>query len=162
MFKSLNFGSDTEVGYTRTASRSSCCEFWCTTWGQGGGVKAGGHVGADCSSLENLVTATCLTLCDLYPMRYVTRVILTVQCPSFGNSAGINTSGARRSAEEAVRREVFEEAGIRVGPVSIVGSQPWPIGEPSVHSLPRACLPCAPRIHCVIPKSGWIVWLTHT
>lgn len=31
-------------------------------------------------------------------------------------------------AEEAVRREVFEEAGIRVGAVAVVGSQPWPIG----------------------------------
>lgn len=31
-------------------------------------------------------------------------------------------------AEEAVRREVLEEAGLRVGPVAIVGSQPWPIG----------------------------------
>ena len=33
------------------------------------------------------------------------------------------------AAEEAVRREVKEEAGIEVGPVAIVGSQPWPIGR---------------------------------
>jgi NAD+ diphosphatase len=30
------------------------------------------------------------------------------------------------SAEEAVRREVFEEAGVRVGAVRYFGSQPWP------------------------------------
>ncbi len=36
--------------------------------------------------------------------------------------------------EEAVRREVAEEAGIPVGPVQILGSQPWPIG-----ARPRAC-----------------------
>ena len=31
------------------------------------------------------------------------------------------------SAEQAVRREVFEESGIRVGEVSYFGSQPWPL-----------------------------------
>lgn len=31
------------------------------------------------------------------------------------------------SAEQAVRREVMEEAGIRVGRVDYVGSQPWPL-----------------------------------
>ena len=30
---------------------------------------------------------------------------------------------------QAVRREVFEEVGIRVSDVTIVGSQPWPIGR---------------------------------
>jgi NAD+ diphosphatase len=32
------------------------------------------------------------------------------------------------SIEEAVRREVQEEAGVSVGLVNILGSQPWPIG----------------------------------
>ena len=31
------------------------------------------------------------------------------------------------SMEQAVRREVFEESGIRVGAVSYFGSQPWPL-----------------------------------
>ena len=31
------------------------------------------------------------------------------------------------SVEQAVRREVLEEAGIRVGQVSYFGSQPWPL-----------------------------------
>ncbi|MGH3414685.1 MAG: NAD(+) diphosphatase [Marmoricola sp.] len=30
------------------------------------------------------------------------------------------------SVEQAVRREVLEESGVRVGPVSYFGSQPWP------------------------------------
>jgi hypothetical protein len=33
------------------------------------------------------------------------------------------------SIEEAVRREVLEEAGVKVGDVKILGSQPWPIGR---------------------------------
>ncbi len=35
------------------------------------------------------------------------------------------------SIEEAVRREVMEEAGLPVSTVVILGSQPWPIGAPS-------------------------------
>ena len=37
--------------------------------------------------------------------------------------------------EDAVRREVFEEAGIRVGPVTYLASQPWPF----VSSLMIGC-----------------------
>ena len=33
------------------------------------------------------------------------------------------------SIEESVRREVREEAGIPVGDVCVLGSQPWPIGQ---------------------------------
>ena len=33
------------------------------------------------------------------------------------------------SIEEAVRREIMEEAGLPVTSVVILGSQPWPIGE---------------------------------
>jgi len=40
------------------------------------------------------------------------------------------------SIEEAVRRETFEEAGIRLGPVRYIASQPWPF--PS--SLMVACI----------------------
>lgn len=43
------------------------------------------------------------------------------------------------SIEEAVRRETFEEAGIRLGPVRYVASQPWPF--PS--SLMVACIGAA-------------------
>ena len=34
------------------------------------------------------------------------------------------------SIEDAVRREVWEEAGVPVGEVHVLGSQPWPIGQP--------------------------------
>jgi NAD+ diphosphatase len=43
------------------------------------------------------------------------------------------------SIEEAVRREIFEEAGVRVGAVRYVASQPWPF--PS--SLMIACIGAA-------------------
>jgi len=53
--------------------------------------------------------------------------------------------------EEAVRREVAEEAGVPVGPVQILGSQPWPIGAPASASslmesfkLAYLCPTCAP------------------
>ena len=42
-------------------------------------------------------------------------------------------AGVYDFAEEAVRREVLEEAGLAVGPVAIVGSQPWPIGGPLLY-----------------------------
>lgn len=38
--------------------------------------------------------------------------------------------------EEAVRRELFEEAGIRTGAVRYVASQPWPFGS----QLMLACI----------------------
>lgn len=40
------------------------------------------------------------------------------------------------SMEEAVRRELFEEAGIRTGAVRYVASQPWPFGS----QLMMACI----------------------
>lgn len=45
------------------------------------------------------------------------------------SEARLNPAWLVLNAEEAVRREVMEEAGIGVGPVAIVGSQPWPIGD---------------------------------
>lgn len=42
----------------------------------------------------------------------------------FSTLAGFVEPG--ESLEDAVRREVFEEVGVRVGAVSYVGSQPWP------------------------------------
>lgn len=42
--------------------------------------------------------------------------------------------------EEAVRREVYEESGVRVGEVSIVGSQPWPIGRGGSCELMIGCI----------------------
>lgn len=44
--------------------------------------------------------------------------------PFFSALAGFVEAG--ESLEEAVRREVFEEAGIRVGAVRYLASQPWP------------------------------------
>jgi NAD+ diphosphatase len=43
---------------------------------------------------------------------------------SFSTLAGFVEIG--ESLEEAVRREISEEAGVRVGPVTYRGSQPWP------------------------------------
>lgn len=43
------------------------------------------------------------------------------------------------SIEEAVRREVREEAGVKVGVVSILGSQPWPIGRAGANELMIGC-----------------------
>lgn len=42
----------------------------------------------------------------------------------FSTLAGFVEPG--ESAEAAVRREVFEEAGVRVGEMAYLGSQPWP------------------------------------
>jgi NAD+ diphosphatase len=43
---------------------------------------------------------------------------------SFATLAGFVETG--ENLEEAVRREVFEEAGVKVGAVAYQGSQPWP------------------------------------
>jgi len=43
------------------------------------------------------------------------------------------------SAEDAVRREVFEESGISVGAVSIVATQPWPTGRAGACELMIGC-----------------------
>eukprot|EP00636_Phaeomonas_parva_P011664 CAMPEP_0118865168 /NCGR_PEP_ID=MMETSP1163-20130328/9521_1 /TAXON_ID=124430 /ORGANISM="Phaeomonas parva, Strain CCMP2877" /LENGTH=388 /DNA_ID=CAMNT_0006799369 /DNA_START=175 /DNA_END=1341 /DNA_ORIENTATION=+ len=42
--------------------------------------------------------------------------------------------------EMAVRREVFEEAGIEVGAVEFVASQPWPVGRGGTCELMLGCL----------------------
>ena len=47
--------------------------------------------------------------------------------------------GQGEAIEEAVRREVAEEAGVPVGPVQILGSQPWPIGACHGFNL-RCCV----------------------
>lgn len=49
------------------------------------------------------------------------------------------------SIEEAVRREVKEEAGISVGDVTVLGSQPWPIGMYHLQ-MSTAGAPCVPNI----------------
>ncbi|KAI3372964.1 hypothetical protein L3Q82_023398, partial [Scortum barcoo] len=51
----------------------------------------------------------------------------------------LSTSRAGESLEEAVRREVEEESGVKVGPVQYVSCQPWPM--PS--SLMIGCLAVA-------------------
>lgn len=44
------------------------------------------------------------------------------------------------SIEEAVAREVLEEAGVVVKNVRIIGSQPWPLGRGGSHELMIGCL----------------------
>ncbi|BDA44335.1 Peroxisomal NADH pyrophosphatase NUDT12 [Coccomyxa sp. Obi] len=44
------------------------------------------------------------------------------------------------SIEEAVRREVREEAGVPVGAVHILGSQPWPVGRGGSCELMIGCV----------------------
>jgi 8-oxo-dGTP pyrophosphatase MutT (NUDIX family) len=59
------------------------------------------------------------------------------------------------SIEEAVVREVAEEAGVAVGAVSVVGSQPWPIGliaSPPFDFLHPAC----PFLPCPLAAAHWI------
>mmetsp|Transcript_53508 Transcript_53508/g.148355 ORF Transcript_53508/g.148355 Transcript_53508/m.148355 type:complete len:357 (-) Transcript_53508:59-1129(-) len=43
------------------------------------------------------------------------------------------------SVEEALRREALEEAGVRLGPVRLVMSQPWPIGRAGSCELMMGC-----------------------
>mmetsp|Transcript_54315 Transcript_54315/g.172489 ORF Transcript_54315/g.172489 Transcript_54315/m.172489 type:complete len:118 (+) Transcript_54315:961-1314(+) len=40
------------------------------------------------------------------------------------------------SLEEAVVREVQEEAGVGVSSIHVVGSQPWPVGRASLERVP--------------------------
>ena len=49
--------------------------------------------------------------------------------PAFMFSALAGFVEAGESLEEAVRREVFEEAGVRVGRVTYLTSQPWPFSS---------------------------------
>lgn len=44
------------------------------------------------------------------------------------------------TVEDAVRREVFEEAGILVGRVDMWSSQPWPVGRSGSCELMLACI----------------------
>ena len=46
-------------------------------------------------------------------------------------------------ALQAVRREVQEEVGVRCGAVSVVGSQPWPIGRGGSCELMIGCVASA-------------------
>lgn len=47
---------------------------------------------------------------------------------------------ACETVEDAVRREVFEEAGVVVGDVQLLTSQPWPIGRSGACELMLACV----------------------
>lgn len=44
------------------------------------------------------------------------------------------------TVEEAVRREVYEEAGVVVGDVELWSSQPWPVGRAGGCELMLACV----------------------
>ena len=52
------------------------------------------------------------------------------------------------SVEDAVRREVWEESGITVGEVQIVGSQPWPVGAAGHCELMLGCVARAVSCAC--------------
>lgn len=54
------------------------------------------------------------------------------------------------SIEEAVRRELFEEAGVRAGAVRYVASQPWPFGG---SQLMMACVASVDSLDLVIDKT---------
>ena len=47
------------------------------------------------------------------------------------------------SVEDAVRRETWEESGVVVGEVNLVGSQPWPIGAAGHAELMLGCMASA-------------------
>jgi NAD+ diphosphatase len=66
---------------------------------------------------------------------------------SYSALAGFVEPG--ETIEEAVRREVFEEAGVRVGEVRYVASQPWPF--PS--QLMIGCLGLAGSLELAIDKT---------
>eukprot|EP01041_Mallomonas_annulata_P006474 gene6474-13073_t len=57
------------------------------------------------------------------------------------------------SVEEAVRREVWEEAGVRIGRVSIIQSQPWPIGRGGG---------CELMLGCVARANSWDINISET
>ena len=95
------------------------------------------QVCSGCLASEHGSTAACIPLTPCTPL-ISTR--LPSRCPACedellpsGFPSNSNTqSGLWRaqgeSIEEAVAREVMEEAGITVGAITILGSQPWPIG----------------------------------
>uniref|UniRef100_A0A8C5DPZ9 NAD-capped RNA hydrolase NUDT12 n=2 Tax=Gouania willdenowi TaxID=441366 RepID=A0A8C5DPZ9_GOUWI len=122
---------------------------WCPTCGSGTRVEEGGYkrscLNSECRSQQG-VHNTC------YPRVDPVVIMLVIhpggnQCllgrkkifPAgmFSCLAGFVEAG--ECVEEAVRREVEEESGVKVGPVHYVSSQPWPL--PS--SLMIGCLAVA-------------------
>ncbi|XP_056146266.1 peroxisomal NADH pyrophosphatase NUDT12 [Lampris incognitus] len=110
---------------------------FCPTCGSSTKPEEGGHkrtcLNADCSSLQG-VHNTC------YPRVDPVVIMLVIhpdgnQCllgrkkifpvHMFSCLAGFIEPG--ETIEEAVRREVEEESGVKVGPVQYVFSQPWPM-----------------------------------
>ncbi len=112
-----------------------------------GGKHSGSERQARCFSwVQGLLACTSPTL-TLYPnslARGAAQAIMLVEDAAgdaalLGRPRSLRGRGAvltclsgfieqGEAIEEAVRREVAEEAGIPVGPVQILGSQPWPIG----------------------------------
>lgn len=60
--------------------------------------------------------------------------------PDLTGAAGPLAAPQGEGLEEAVRREVQEEAGVAVGGVQILGSQPWPIGRAGSCELMVGCI----------------------
>jgi NAD+ diphosphatase len=86
-----------------------------------------------------------------YPDEFGGRLLLGRQARfpprSYSALAGFVEPG--ESIEDAVRREVFEEAGVRVGEVRYVASQPWPF--PS--QLMVGCLAVAESLELTIDET---------
>jgi len=132
LFSGLRAGQAAELGYARGLLRWHREQRFCGACGGEADNRDGGHlrVCRDCGKL-------------LFP-RIEPAVIVLVQAPhlpgqpdrcllgrhraaqpgSYATLAGFVEIG--ESLEEAVRREVAEEAGVTVGEVTYRGSQPWP------------------------------------
>jgi NAD+ diphosphatase len=132
LFTGLSGADAAMLGYARGMLRWNREQRFCGACGAATDGRAGGHMRA-CSGCGKL----------LFP-RIEPAVIVLVQAPpapgqpdrcllgrhrgaaadKFATLAGFAEIG--ESLEEAVRREVAEEAGVQLGAVSFQGSQPWP------------------------------------
>ncbi|KAK9812320.1 hypothetical protein WJX73_001978 [Symbiochloris irregularis] len=66
------------------------------------------------------------------------------------------------SIEECVRREVMEEAGVSVGQVAVLGSQPWPIGRGGTCEVMIGCMAKAldDTLHVNEEEMDAVRWVT--
>ncbi|XP_075935018.1 NAD-capped RNA hydrolase NUDT12 [Anarhichas minor] len=125
------------VAQARSVLAWHSCYSFCPTCGSSTGLEEGGYkrscLNSDCRSLKG-VHNTC------YPRVDPVVIMLVIhpdgnQCllgrkkifpvGMFSCLAGFIEPG--ETMEEAVRREVEEESGVKVGPVQYVSCQPWPM-----------------------------------
>ena len=85
--------------------------------------------------------------CRMFPVCVMPPALQLVWLPD-GQMVPMECSGwLVRYVVMQVRREVREEAGVEVGPVHILGSQPWPVGEAQ-----QVCVPLpAWALLCMLP-----------